>query len=52
MDDPDSHAEGMTVTPKGAESGERMGVRIEEGKRRIFESIKAGKHKKGCPRID
>lgn len=35
------------LTPKGAEPGESMGVRIEEGKLRIFERTRAGKHKKG-----
>jgi hypothetical protein len=34
-----------TMIPEGGEAGEEMGVIVEEGKVRVFESTKAGKHK-------
>jgi hypothetical protein len=35
----------FTVEPEGGEAGEDMGVIIEEGKLRVFEHSRAGKHK-------
>lgn len=35
----------FTLAPQGGEAGEDMGVIIENGKFRVFENTKAGKHK-------
>jgi hypothetical protein len=34
-----------TLAPQGGESGEEMGVHLEDNKLRVFERTKAGKHK-------
>ena len=34
-----------TLTPAGAESGEEMGVYLEDNRLRVWESTKSGKHK-------